>query len=274
MGEDRALVILPCYNERENIGRLIEKIMALHAGFDVLVIDDNSPDGTGQLVEEMRELYHQLHVIHRPSKLGLGTAYRRGFRFALDSGYAQVISMDADFSHQPHYLPALRDLSREADLVIGSRYVPGGGASGWPLRRKVVSGFANYLAHRVLGLSTRDCTSGFRCYQSSTLRAIDPESILSSGYSFLVEMLYRVEKQGLLVRELPIIFVDREQGKSKISRDEVYKTLFTLGRLRFPGLPWNLIGNVVGRYGERSVVALAGVSCLLFSTVWLVRRRR
>lgn len=273
VNSDKALVIVPCYNERDNIGRLVERIAALHADLHVLVIDDNSPDGTGELVESLKTTYPELRAIHRPGKLGLGTAYRAGFRFALEQGYAQAITMDADFSHQPHYLPGLRDLAAEADLVVGSRYVPGGGAAGWPLRRKIVSGFANYLAHTVLSISTRDCTSGFRCYRRETLLAVDPDSVLSSGYSFLVEMLYRVEKSGLTVREIPIVFVDREAGKSKINRDEVYKTLFTLGRLRFPSLPWRYIGAVVGRVGERSALVMLA-SGLLLSTVWLVRRRR
>ena len=268
----RSLVILPCYNERDNIERLIEEISALQDGFDILVIDDNSPDGTGELVDGLLDRYEHLRVIHRTGKLGLGTAYLEGYRYALDHGYDLAITMDADCSHQPKYLPGLRDLSAEADVVIGSRYVEGGGATGWPLRRWIVSGFANYLAHKVLGLSTRDCTAGFRCYRREALLTIQPESIQSGGYSFLIEMLYRAEKLGLIVREMPIIFVDRVAGRSKISRNEVYKSLGTLARLRFPALPWNGIFRVLGRYGEPS--ALLVLLTAVFSSVWLLRRRR
>ena len=240
------LVVLPCYNEHDNISQLIHEIASLHHPFHILLIDDNSPDGTGELAEELRSSYPQLQVIHRPGKLGLGTAYLEGFRYALTHRYEYVITMDADGSHQPKYLPALRELGREADLVIGSRYVQGGGTVGWPLSRKLISGFANRLARRVLGLRTRDCTAGYRCYRRGTLLLVEPESVLSSGYSYLIEMLYRVEKRGLEVRELPIEFVDRESGKSKISRHEIYKSLYTLLRLRFPSLPWHRMERLSG----------------------------
>ncbi|MDQ3856313.1 MAG: polyprenol monophosphomannose synthase [Chloroflexota bacterium] len=268
----RVLVILPCYNERDNIARLVRSIFDLRTGLDILVIDDNSPDGTGQLAEGLRSTYSELAVIHRPGKLGLGSAYRLGFRYALNDGYGYVITMDADFSHQPKYLPRLRGLADHADLVIGSRYVPQGGATGWPLQRRIVSGFANWLARTVLGLSTHDCTSGFRCYRRSTLELIEPESIVSDGYSFLVEMLHRVEIHHLQVHETPIIFVDRARGRSKISRIEVYKTLGTLGRLRYPRLPWDGIFRLATSFGEPGVIAVTVVSSLLFGGLWLRRR--
>ncbi len=271
MTQNRALVVLPCYNERENIERLVGEILALNTPVDVLVIDDNSPDGTGKVAEAMRQRYPELHVLHRPGKLGLGTAYRAGFRYALDHGYEQVITMDADFSHQPRYLPELVSTGREADLVIGSRYTKGGGATGWPLRRKIVSGTANRLARVVLGVTARDCTSGYRCYKRAALIAINPDTVLSSGYSFLVEMLYRVESAGLVVREVPIIFVDRQAGKSKINRIEVYKTLYTLGRLRLPWLPWQVLGGLGQHLGERSAVAVVGV---MAASLWLLLRRK
>ena len=267
------LIVLPCYNERDNISHLIGEIASLPERFDILLIDDNSPDGTGKLAEDLRSLYPQLHVIHRPGKLGLGTAYLQGFRYALSQGYEYVITMDADCSHQPRYLPALRDLGREADLAIGSRYVQGGGTVGWPLSRKLISGFANRLARTVLGLSTRDCTAGYRCFRRQTLMAVEPESVLSSGYSYLIEMLYRVEKRGLVVRELPIVFVDREKGKSKISRHEIYKSLYTLLRLRFPLLPWRRIEPLSRFAGEGTAAAVAALAVLI-STLWLMLRRR
>jgi glycosyltransferase involved in cell wall biosynthesis len=270
---NRALVVLPTYNERENIESLIRAILSLDSEFDVLVVDDNSPDGTGDLVASLGEARREVSLIRRPRKLGLGTAYLAGFRHALERDYAQVVTMDADFSHSPEYLPALRELGRGADLAIGSRYVSGGGAEGWPVRRKIISGTANFLARTVLSLSTHDCTAGFRCYKRDTLLAIDPGSIRSSGYSFLIEMLYRVEKAGLRVREMPIVFVDRKAGSSKISRSEVYKSLYTLARLRFPSLPWSRIDRVVGRYSERGLL-VASVSLVALTLGLLYSRRR
>lgn len=267
-----ALVVVPCYNEGDNIRRLVEQILGLGAGLDVLVIDDASPDGTGAIAEELAASHPEVDVLHRPGKLGLGTAYLAGFRHGLDRGYEQVITMDADFSHQPSYLPGLRELGASADLAIGSRYVAGGGASGWPLRRKIVSGTANFLARTVLGISTNDCTAGFRCYSRHALLTVRPESVLSEGYSFLVEMLYRVEKSGLVVREMPIIFVERQAGASKINRAEVYKTLATLGRLRLPGLPWGTISTVGSRIGERSAAAIL-LSVFALATLIAWRRQ-
>ncbi len=272
MTVSRALVVLPCYNERENIERLVGQVFALDLDLDLLVIDDNSPDGTGAAAEAMRAEYPRLFVLHRAGKLGLGTAYRAGFHYGIDHGYANVITMDADFSHQPKYLPDLVGLGDAADLVIGSRYTPGGGAEGWPLKRKIISGTANALARTVLGVTARDCTSGYRCYSRRALVTIDPDTVLSSGYSFLVEMLYRVEHSGLVVREVPIIFVDRELGRSKIDRIEVYKTLFTLGRLRFPRLPWNALASIGTRTGERN--AALAFSVFVTGLWFLLRRKR
>ncbi len=269
MASERTLVVLPCYNERENLEALVWEILSLHANLDVLVIDDNSPDGTGAVADRLKSSHPQVEVLHRPGKLGLGSAYRVGFRHALEHGYAQVVTMDADFSHQPSYLAELVRNGREADLVIGSRYTAGGGAVGWPLRRKIISGTANRLARAVLGMTASDCTSGYRCYRTSALRAIDPESVFSSGYSFLVEMLYRVESGGLVVCEVPILFVERQAGRSKISRVEIYNTLFTLGRLRLPWLPWERLSQLGEHVGERSAIATAG---LTVGSAWLLLR--
>ncbi len=270
MRQDRALVVLPCYNERENLQKLVEQILSLELELDVLVIDDASPDGTGQIAEELKERFGQVEVLHRPGKLGLGTAYRAGFQHALERGYERVVTMDADFSHQVKYLESLVGGAKTAQLVIGSRYTAGGGAVGWPLVRRIISGTANRLARAVLGVSARDCTSGYRCYQSDALRVVDPESVLSSGYSFLVEMLYRVERAGLEVVEVPIVFVERQAGRSKISRIEVYKTLYTLGRLRLPWLPWSWVAMVGGRLSERSAVVSVGV---VAASLWLLLKR-
>lgn len=271
MKSERALVVLPCYDERPNIERLVGALLALDAGIELLIIDDNSPDGTGEAADALARRHPEVHVMHRPGKLGLGTAYRAGFRYALEGGYGWVVTMDADLSHQPRYLPDLLRLGREAELVVGSRYTEGGGAEGWPLRRRVISGTANFMAQTILGVTARDCTSGYRCYSTAALEAVDPDTVLSSGYSFLVEMLYRVERAGLQVRETPIIFLDRVAGKSKINRTEVYKTLYTLGRLRLPWLPWPALGAVAARFTERTAAAaLVGLG----AGAWLLWRRR
>ncbi len=229
----RALVIVPTYNEAENIEHLIAEILAQPGPFDVLVVDDNSPDGTGCLAEAWAAKGPRVRALHRPAKLGLGTAYIAGFRYALEHGYPYALTMDADFSHNPRYLPALLGLMDRYDVAIGSRYVPGGGATGCSLGRVLLSRGANALAHWVLGLKVHDCTAGFRCYRAEVLRAIDLDSIFSDGYSFLVEMVTRCARRGFAIGELPILFENRRRGASKISRREIYKSVYTLFRLRF-----------------------------------------
>ncbi len=236
---EQALVIVPTYNEIENLERLVGEILAQPAPLHVLIVDDNSPDGTGALADALAASDARVRVAHRPAKLGLGTAYTCGFERALAEGYGYAITMDADFSHNPRYLPDLLALARANDVAIGSRYVPGGTARGCSWPRVLLSRGANAIAHTVLGLRTRDCTAGFRCYQADVLRAIDPKTILSSGYSFLVEMVTRCERQGYRIGELPIVFDNRRQGVSKISRAEVYRSIGTILRLRLEALPWS-----------------------------------
>jgi|YNPNPStandDraft_1061719.scaffolds.fasta_scaffold01619_7 dolichol-phosphate mannosyltransferase len=233
-----ALVIVPTYNEAENIERLVGEILAQPAPLHVVVVDDNSPDGTGALADALAARHERVAVIHRPRKLGLGTAYIAGFRRALEHGYGYAITMDADFSHNPRYLPALLGLMRDYDVAIGSRYVAGGGSTGCSLGRILLSKGANAFAKFMLGLKTHDCTAGFRCYKAKVLRAIALETIFSNGYSFLVEMITRCERRGFRVGELPIIFDNRRLGRSKISRAEILKSVYTILRLRFSGLPW------------------------------------
>ncbi|MFH1084372.1 MAG: polyprenol monophosphomannose synthase, partial [Chloroflexota bacterium] len=180
----------------------------------------------------------RVSVIHRAGKLGLGTAYIAGFRQALARGYAYAITMDADFSHNPRYLPALLGLMPAHDLGIGSRYVPGGGTTGWPLARRFLSRGANAFARTMLGLKAHDCTAGFRCYKAEVLRAVELDTIFSSGYSFLVEMATRCQRRGYSVGEIPIIFENRRLGSSKISRVEIFKSVYTIFRLRCAWLPW------------------------------------
>ena len=213
----RVLVIVPTYNERENLPRFLEELLALPLHLQVLVVDDNSPDGSGRLAEELSGKEPRLQVLHRPGKMGLGSAYREGFAWALQRDFDRVVEMDADFSHDPRALPKLIAASDEADLVIGSRYVSGGGTAGWgPLRRFISQGGCLY-ARLILGISIRDLTGGFKCFQRRVLEAIDLGEVASEGYSFQIEMNYRVLKGGFSVKEIPILFTDRRVGKSKMS---------------------------------------------------------
>lgn len=228
----RSLVIIPTYNEAENIAPLVDSLLALQLGLHVLVVDDNSPDGTGQIVDDLAAAHQPaVWVLHRAGKLGLGTAYTAGFEFALERGYERIVTMDADFSHNPRYVPSLIELTKNYDLGIGSRYVPGGGVRLWGLHRRLLSRGANFFARALLGLQARDCTAGFRCYQAEVLRLVDPASIGADGYSYLVEMLWRVHRAGFRVGETPIVFTDRRRGASKISRNEIFKAGSTVLRL-------------------------------------------
>ncbi|RME80952.1 MAG: polyprenol monophosphomannose synthase [Caldilineae bacterium] len=227
------LAIIPTYNEAENIAPLIENILRLDLPLHVLVVDDNSPDGTGQVVDELAAADSRIDIIHRPRKLGLGTAYTAGFLRALDRGYERVITMDADFSHNPRYIPSLVELTDTVDLGIGSRYVPGGGVRLWGIHRRALSRGANLFARTLLGLQAHDCTAGFRCYRAEVLRVIDPQSIHADGYSYLIEMLWRVQNAGFAIAETPIVFTDRRRGASKISQDEIVKAAATVLRLAF-----------------------------------------
>jgi glycosyltransferase involved in cell wall biosynthesis len=228
----KSIVIVPTYNEAENIRLLVADILSLPIPVDVVVVDDNSPDGTGQIADELASRYPAVHVVHRPEKQGLGTAYKAGFRYALEHGYERILTMDADFSHPPGDIPAMLELSRtDADLVIGSRYVRGGGTHGCTLPRQVLSWGANAFAKTALGLQAMDCTAGFRCYRRQVLESIHLEAILSNGYSFLIEMLYRCQRQGWRVGEVPILFENRRRGASKISRQEILRAMRTVLRL-------------------------------------------
>ena len=224
-------LVLPTYNERENLPTLVSAIQALPLGMRIIVVDDNSPDGTGMLADEIADSSDAVEVIHRPGKLGLGTAYAAGFSRALARGAGLVLTMDADFSHHPRYLPSLVTASQQYDLVIGSRYVAGGGVRDWGPERKLLSWGANSIAHWMLGLQARDCTAGFRCYRRVVLETVDLAAIQANGYSYLVEMLYQCQHAGFRIGEVPIVFHDRERGRSKISRNEILKAMLTVFRL-------------------------------------------
>lgn len=226
-----AAVVLPTYNERENIEAMITALRSLPVPVHVIVVDDNSPDGTGELADQLSRNIDEVEVIHRAGKLGLGTAYAAGFGRALGAGYELICTMDADFSHDPRYVPALIDGAKRHDLTIGSRYVPGGGVVNWGRSRKLLSWGANTVARMALGLKARDCTAGFRCYRRKVLETVDPASIRANGYSYLIEMLYNVQRAGFTVGETPIIFADRRLGQSKISQNEIYRAMRTVARL-------------------------------------------
>jgi dolichol-phosphate mannosyltransferase len=228
-------IVVPTYNECENINQLVTMLLALPVDVSVIVVDDNSPDGTGECADQLAEEYPgRVRVIHRSGKLGLGTAYLAGYReaFTLQSDY--IITMDADFSHHPRFIPSMIEKADTGfDLVIGSRYVPGGDTPDFPWYRRMLSWGANTFAHLLLGLRARDATAGFRCYRREVLETLPIESIRSSGYSFLIEMLFLVQKAGYRVGEVPIVFEDRKLGHSKISQQEIIRALNTVFRLFF-----------------------------------------
>ncbi len=230
---NQGLVILPTYNEKENIEKLVKQILAEDLGFDVLVVDDNSPDGTGQLVEELRKKVPQLFILHRQKKQGLGKAYVAGFKWALAKDYGYIFEMDADFSHQPKYLKNFLAAIKENDLVLGSRYIKGGGIQGWSLWRKIISRSGSFYAKSVLSLSINDLTGGFKCYQRKVLETIDLDRINSNGYMFQIEMTYKTIKKGFKVKEIPIVFIDREQGKSKFNKKIVLEAMINCWKLKF-----------------------------------------
>lgn len=226
-------VIVPTYNEADNLDDLLTQLMALPVRVGAIVVDDNSPDGTGQMADRWAaEQPGRIHVIHRPAKLGLGTAYIAGFKLALfEIGAERVLTMDADFSHNPRYVPDLIALSQSKHVVIGSRYVRGGGTRNCTRKRILLSRGANMVARILLGLKARDATAGFRLYRREVLLSIPLDEIFSSGYSFLVEMLFLCQRRGWQIGETPIIFEDRRKGKTKISRQEIFKAQYTVFRL-------------------------------------------
>ena len=227
-----SLVIIPTYNEHENIGELIPRVLD-DPRLSVLVVDDGSPDGTGDLVATAMENDARIHLIRRAGKQGLGTAYVAGFRYALERGAEYIFEMDADFSHDLRYLRDLHHAAEAAyDLVIGSRYVPGGGTTDWGFMRRMISRGGNLYARLILGLPVADLTGGFRCYRSRALRAINLANVRSNGYSFQIEMAYRVHQAGFRIGEVPIIFPDRRVGASKMSKNIVAEALINVVKLR------------------------------------------
>jgi dolichol-phosphate mannosyltransferase len=234
---ERALVVVPTYNERENLTRLVPQILKQDSRLEILIIDDASPDGTGELADRIADDEPRLHVLHREGKLGLGTAYIAGFRWALQRDYDVVFEMDADFSHDPAHLPEFLEAIREYDLVIGSRYVHGRvTVVNWPIPRLLLSYTANVYARLVTGLPIMDATAGFKCFRRRVLEAIQLDRVGSEGYSFQIEMSLRAWRQGFSLGEIPIVFADRDIGESKMSRKIILEAVWRVWALRFRDL--------------------------------------
>ena len=228
----KALVIVPTYNEAENIRELVPRVLGQDPGMEILVVDDNSTDGTGALVEEIRVTEPRLHILHRPQKLGLGTAYVAGFRYALEHGYDLVFEMDADFSHDPDSIPAFLEAVKDNDLVLGSRYLNGVTVVNWPLSRLILSYGANLYTRIITGMPLKDATGGFKCFRRTTLERVDLDRVRSDGYGFQIEMNFKVWRQGLRIKEIPILFVDRRVGISKMNRRIIWEAMWLVWKLR------------------------------------------
>lgn len=228
----KSLIIVPTYNELENIRRLLPELMALGPDVRVLVVDDNSPDGTGRLADELAAENERISVLHRPEKLGLGSAYVAGFKFAIQQDVDYVFEMDADFSHDPAMIPKFIEEIASCDVVIGSRYISGINVVNWPMSRLLLSYFANIYTRVVTGMTIRDTTSGYKCFRREVLERIDLDSVRSDGYAFQIEMHFRCWRKGYRVREIPIIFVDRRSGTSKLSRGVINEAVWIVWWLR------------------------------------------
>jgi dolichol-phosphate mannosyltransferase len=230
----KAMVVIPTYNEKDNIAQLVHTILKIDPGFFVTIVDDNSPDGTGRIADELASQYASVHVIHRGGKQGLGTAYVAGFKYALATGADYIFEMDADFSHDPFRLPDFLQHIQAYDLVMGSRYLNGVRVEGWRFRRLLLSKFANIYASYIMVLPIWDYTGGFRCYRREVLESIDLDRIHSDGYAFQIEMLYYTYKNGFCIKEIPFLFRERERGDSKISRHVVWEAFWLVLRLHAP----------------------------------------
>ena len=227
----RTIVVIPTYNERENIQQLVPQVLAA-TECQVVVVDDDSPDGTAAVVADLANGDPRVHLVNHRPKLGIGPAYKEGFRVALSLDPDFLVQMDADLSHPPAMLPALLDLARDADLVLGSRYLNGITVVNWPIERLLISYFGNLYVRKVTGMPVRDATGGFKCWRRSALLAIEPDRVRSNGYAFQIETTYRVWRRGLRIRELPILFVDRVAGESKMSRRIGYEALWIVWWLK------------------------------------------
>lgn len=247
----RSLIVVPTYNEHDNLPRLLDEVLAQHPYLNVLVVDDGSPDGTGDVAEAIARRTSRVRVLHRSGKLGLGTAYVAGFRYALANGYERIVEMDADFSHRPQDLPRLLAAADHADVVIGSRNIPGGRVVGWSPLRQVISKGGSLFARLVLGLPVHDCTSGFKCFSRRALEVLDLDALRSNGYAFQVEVNNAVHRAGLRLVEVPIVFPDRQRGKSKMSGRIVLEAALLVLRLRLGLVPAPVRSAPAPRRAER-----------------------
>lgn len=236
----KTLVIIPTYNEIDNVEKIIKAALEQHYSIEVLIVDDNSPDGTSLVVDELMKKDERIHLLKREKKSGLGTAYVAGFKYAIKNKYDYIIEMDADFSHSPSDLPRLIDEIKDKDLVIGSRYVDGINVVNWPMRRLILSYFASWYVKIITGMNINDPTGGFKCFKRSTLESIDLDNIMSDGYSFQIEMNLRVYKKNLRVKEIPIIFYERRDGQSKMSKQIVWEAIWVVWKLRLKDIKGKL----------------------------------
>jgi dolichol-phosphate mannosyltransferase len=233
---NKTIIIIPTYNEIDNIKKMIEQLLNLSADLHVLVVDDNSPDGTGEYVENVSKENPRIKLIKRAGKLGLGTAYVEGFKYMLSKDYDIAIQMDADFSHDPSVIIRMLDEIKDNDLVIGSRYIQGVNVINWPMQRLLLSYFANKYTKIVTGLPVKDATGGFKCFKRKVLESIDLDSIHSNGYSFQIEMNFKAWKKGFKIKEIPIVFYERVEGTSKMSKKIVHEAVFMVWKLRLRSL--------------------------------------
>jgi len=239
----KTLVVVPTYNERENLEPLVRKLLGLGLGLEVLVVDDNSPNGTGELAERLSNIFPEVHVLHREKKEGLGRAYVAGFKYALEHGYDVVIQMDADFSHDPGYIPQfLKKLNEGYDLVLGSRYINGVNVVNWPMKRLLLSYMANWYSRKVTGMPVRDATGGYKAFRREVLESLNLDRISASGYAFQIETTFRAWLKGFRVCEVPIVFWDRRWGESKMRFGIAWEAIWLVWRLRLEkclrGLKW------------------------------------
>jgi dolichol-phosphate mannosyltransferase len=232
----KTLIIIPTYNELENLPRLLPEVLSKEEGIHILIVDDNSPDGTAAFVENEMKNNNRIHLIKRPSKQGLGTAYIAGFKFAIQNGYDFVFEMDADFSHDPKEIPRFLDEIKNSDVILGSRYINGVNVINWPMRRLLLSSFANLYTRFITGMPVHDATGGYKCFRRKVLEAINLEKVTSNGYAFQIEMSFKAWKKGFKVKEIPIIFVDRVKGKSKMSRKIVREAVTMVWKLRLKSI--------------------------------------
>ena len=232
----KALVIIPTYNERDNIQKIVREVLSVSEHTEVLVVDDNSPDGTGKVADEMAKASHRVHALHRSGKLGLGSAYIEGFRYAMSNGYDYVFEMDADFSHDPKEIPNFLDAALKYDVVVGSRYVGGVRILNWPIKRLMLSYGASMYTRMITGLKLIDCTSGFKCFRREVLESLDLDRIHSDGYSFQIEMSFLCQKKGFQLAEIPIVFTERKEGHSKMNRGIVFEALAVVWILKIKSI--------------------------------------